>query len=355
MKKLLVLGVLCYIGIVGGRLVYAKETELETANWASESESEQEDNRPKETWDSTLKSETEDLNGVIFTKEDGAGVDDPYASEEEDYDVYIADLRLSDYKEYLDGNTYYDYVDISALMDEVTKIEISGVDGVAPKSVEGFSLSSEEISKLKKIPSDWVNVGEQSELVYEPYFNLRFYTGSTLLETWVVTTDYDVISPDNEMWISRYYMFQDWFENLEETYGISKDKYVNRRLAGTYFEKTEKYLKSISVYDGDEEYEESFEKAVEEGYESVLLNSFQEVVPRLSVGSSQVDPEKLNEYKSCVITAYGENGTVLCMLLTDFKKVYATDGYEVSGKGLSDFLSLAKKMVEENKEMSGGE
>ena len=344
------------------------ETESEISPYSDETESEYpEEQRVTEHWDVTLPQETETVNGVVFTKEDGESVND--AIDNDDINRQYAAIIIQNYYEQKRDNTEYPIEDISDITDEVTKIEVSGNSEVSPRNLKGYTLSIPEVSEFISTENDWVNIGKPENFIYEPYLDIRFYFGDAYLDTWTLTTDYDIVTSDGDILVDYNYNYKPWFENIEKTYGFNQDTYVDRYSAGTYFGRG-KWASEIDFIYYDDNGEEVFigdsaipevdtafsdvgagETYVDETEEEIDVNEnalSSNVLDFFKNSSSKFEIEPTDDdidYTKLhnVIYVYAKNGDLLYEFATkDFENCYLDNEYKVSGRELEEFLEFVK-------------
>ena len=320
-----------------------------------------------------LSNETEIVNGQVFTKEDGSGVNDNIS--EEEIDEKLVSLKLQQYFDmadrYREANAG-SFEDISNITSDVSKIEISGNNEVSPKNVRGYTLSAREVSEFIGVDSDWKSLGnaEENGLFYEPYFDLRFYFGGNYIDTWTVTTNYDVVTSSGELWESYFGNYPEWFYKIEKRYGISQEEYVNRKEVGSYWE-NKKWVSSIEMLGFDlarsekvdnnsvsesmtyeTEYEdllseETFWGETEAEEENTNASSsfitmsddtllfFKENCDKFVIGDV-VETSVLDDLNE--VAFWSKNNSLVYLFYTDFKTAYTDEGYKLTGKELKEFL-----------------
>ena len=326
-----------------------------------------------EKWDVKLSNETEIVNGQVFTKEDGSGVNDNIS--EEEIDEKLVSLKLQQYFDmadrYREANAG-SFEDISNITSDVSKIEISGNNEVSPKNVRGYTLSAREVSEFIGVDSDWKSLGnaEENGLFYEPYFDLRFYFGGNYIDTWTVTTNYDVVTSSGDLWESYFGNYPEWFYKIEKRYGISQEEYVNRKEVGSYWE-NKKWVSSIEMlgfglarseevdnnsvsesmtYETEYEdllSEETFWGETEEEEENTSASSsfitmsddtllfFKENCDKFVIGDV-VETSVLDDLNE--VAFWSKNNSLVYLFYTDFKTAYTDEGYKLTGKELEEFL-----------------
>ena len=209
---------------------YAPESEYEESLFGDETEAETEEEteaeiqRETELWDVELPQETEIIDGVVFTKEGASDIN-------KDLDVdglnnSLARLWNSRVNAYNVNNIPYDFEDVSQITNKTSRIDVEGNATTTKKDAKKYSLSVREIATFNNIKSDWVNVGKPEGFEYTPYLDITFYFGNNYIDTWILTTDYDVVTTDGDVWVSYGFAYQDWFKEIEKNYNISQESYL---------------------------------------------------------------------------------------------------------------------------------